>query len=642
MKVSSTVEGERQTLAPLPPTATTRLALLAALALASCGGDGASMTLRVARSDAGSGTITGHGNDWGFAHAVTVPSSTLMDPLWTTAGNMVTPRDGHTATLLSSGKVLVAGGGGDFGAVSATELFDPGTGTWSATGSLALTHGGHTATLLPSGMVLVAGGGPGLLGGGRSDYSQELYDPSTGTWRETSGMVSRRSGHTATLLPSGKVLIVGGLEYCGRACGGEVVHASAELYQPDILNAVTGSMATGRVSHTATLLPSGRVLVVGGRSRDVLLASSELYDPVTGMWSPTGSLSAARERHTALLLPSGMVLVVGGDNLSGVLASAEVYDPAIGTWNPTGSLATGRLGHTATLLPSGQVLVAGGASGASAEMYDPATGTWGAAGTMATARAYHTATPLAAGGVLVAGGFQVREVSAEIYDLGVVDYPLGISPTNATLPPKVSEIFSAVSGSGKGYTWTFVTNASGGTLSSSGVYTAGATGSVSDVISLTDSMGKSATATVTVTATFAISPPTATVAPNGDLTFTPSGGAPTRGWGSLEGYTTWGFVTNASGGRIAPWAGESWLYIAGPTGGVTDVIFAEDSVGNTAMATVTVTQPAKSSSCATAGGGAFPLLVLVVLPLMMQRAKGAERLGCAADPERKHEFLVGT
>src|SRR6059058_666188 len=170
----------------------------------------------------------------------------------------------------------------------------------------------------------------------------------------------------------------------------------------------TGSLKTARFHHTATLLPDGRVLVVGGEQGHTPLASAELYDPATGTWSATGSLNTARDSHTATLLPSGKVLVAGGRETDLYSASAELYNPATGTWSPAGSFDTGRVFHTATLLHNGKVLVAAGRgrdSGfielASAELYDPATGTWSATGSLSTARYDHTATLLPNGMVVV-------------------------------------------------------------------------------------------------------------------------------------------------------------------------------------------------------------------------------------------------
>jgi subtilisin-like proprotein convertase family protein len=227
---------------------------------------------------------------------------------------------------------------------------------------------------------------------------------------ETGSLSGPRMDHTATLLPNGKVLIVGGYD-------GEF-QATAELYDPTTgVFTPTGSMSTPRVYHTATLLPNGKVLVVGGQSDSVYHNSAELYDPVTGTFTLTGNPAGPRDRDTATLLPNGKVLFVSG-------SFAETYDPATGTFaNTTGPPVETRYNHTATLLPNGKVLLAGGfffVNLTSAELYDPTTGTFTATDSLDAGRFNHTATLLANGKVLIAGGGQLPDQteldSAELYD----------------------------------------------------------------------------------------------------------------------------------------------------------------------------------------------------------------------------------
>ncbi|REG37601.1 N-acetylneuraminic acid mutarotase [Archangium gephyra] len=335
---------------------------------------------------------------------------------WASAGNVSTVRADHSATLLPSGKVLVAGGfqlsGSTRNYFNSAELYDPTTGTWTSTGSMAVGRRYHTATLLASGKVLVVGG---EASAGVVLNSAELYDPATGTWSSAGAMAAGRQYHTSVRLPSGKVLVLGG------ASGG-VSKASSELYDPETGTwSSTGNMSVARTYTTATLLPSGKVLVAGGIS-GTTYASAELYDPVTGTWSLTGSMLSARRYHLAVLLPSGKVLVGGGFGSSGVLAASELYDPATGTWTATGSLGTQRAIQEAVLLPSGRVLVAGGTTDSStylssAELYDPAAGKWTPAGSMAAARRWFTLTRLSSGKVLAVAGLQngIYLSSAELY-----------------------------------------------------------------------------------------------------------------------------------------------------------------------------------------------------------------------------------
>ena len=341
---------------------------------------------------------------------------------WEYTGSLHTARYQHTATLLSDGEVLVAGGTGGLGGrpfLASAELYDQANGAWRATGSLNTRRNYHTATLLADGRVLVVGGydgGDGYLA------SAELYDLATEIWTVTGSLNTGRSYHTATLLPDGRVLVAGGSDGFNNL-------ASAELYDPATgIWTVTGSLNTARILQTATLLPNGEVLVAGGNGASGALASAELYDPVAGTWTFTGSLHTGRWFNSAVLLTDGKVLVADGLNPSepsSSLASAELYDPATGIWSVTGSLNTAREDwtNTATLLPTGQVLVAGGCCGyiESSELYDPTTGTWTFTGSLNAARVAHTATLLPNGKVLAAGGLGMATLkSAELYDSGIV------------------------------------------------------------------------------------------------------------------------------------------------------------------------------------------------------------------------------
>ena len=139
---------------------------------------------------------------------------------------MTVGRSEHAATLLPNGKVLVAGGLGQYGAMlSSAELFNPASNTWSATGTLSAMRYNHTAVLLSTGKVLVAGGTGRLKRSSVKLASCELYDPNTQTWSATGNLNTGRTQHTATVLQNGKVLAVGGLGSSGYL-------SSAELYTP--------------------------------------------------------------------------------------------------------------------------------------------------------------------------------------------------------------------------------------------------------------------------------------------------------------------------------------------------------------------------------------------------------------------------
>jgi hypothetical protein len=318
-------------------------------------------------------------------------------------------RASHTSTLLPSGQVLIAGGfagsGGESSPYTTAELFDVSRGTFQSVGSMSIGRSGHTATLLKNGEVLIAGGWTGHYD---RPGSAEIYDPASGAFTPTGSMVVGRAGNTATLLPDGRVLVAGGVDRQENAI------ASAEIYDPATRKFVqTGSMAEPRGAHTATALKDGRVLIVGGGSGHYpsqnIYRSAELFDPGTGKFTSTGQLSVGRHKHAAILLRSGKVLVAGGsDNRDwhGEYASAEIYDPASGTFSLTGEMNTARfkLPSAVALLPNGKVLVAGG--GPFAELYDETTGTFRKVpGSLGSARWFASLTLLSGGQALITGGY---------------------------------------------------------------------------------------------------------------------------------------------------------------------------------------------------------------------------------------------
>ena len=370
-----------------------------------------------------SGKVLVVGGFSGRGSSGAISTTELYDPAtgkWTKTGGMTNKRACQTTTLLPNGKVLAVGGIDDrTNSLTNAELYDPATGMWTATGALHTGRYFHTATLLPSGKVLVAGGG--RSSGSDVLSSAEVYNPATGTWTETGALAAARQNHTATLLANGKVLVAGGMNSTKP-----YYLTSVEVY--DAANGTwsgTGGLTTKRALHTATLLPNGSVLFAGGDSITSVelyagldsITSAELYDPTTGTCKATGGPTTKRTLHTATLLPSGKVLAAGGGDFSfHPLSSAELYDPTTGTWAAADWLTTKRASHTATPLPSGQVLLVGGynnagVSIASAELYNPAGGT--AAGALPTAREGRTAPVLPDGPDSLVGTY-----SAEVKENG--------------------------------------------------------------------------------------------------------------------------------------------------------------------------------------------------------------------------------
>ena len=341
--------------------------------------------------------------------------------------NLSQPRGLHTATLLNDGRVLVAGGR-SIQSYESAEIFDPNksddpeVSQWSPAGNMLLDRFDHTATMLSNGLILMVGGDKET---GAQLYTQskritlqdsELYDPATNSWSSAGDMPNPHgSGHTATLLDNGKVLVTGGI-YAKVLDAPREPSEFSDIYDPATGTwSTTGDLTKPRSKHQAVLLEDGNVLVIGDNS-------SEIYNISTGKWTDAGELPSNHgAQFSTTVLSNGKILVAGGGSSNWVggvevsipspIDNADIYDPSTGKWSSAGTMVKAEVFHTASLLQDGRVLVVGTVS---AQLYDPDSDSWSEAGSLKTqrgalmidgpARSFHTATVLNDGRVIIVGG----------------------------------------------------------------------------------------------------------------------------------------------------------------------------------------------------------------------------------------------
>ena len=363
----------------------------------------------------------------------------LYDPAtatFSTIGKMASPRFGHSATLLADGRVLIAGGRSAVDAasqLSSVELYDPATGTFAGAGDMMQPRNFHSAIALSDGRVLIAGGS--------LTNEAEVYDPSTGAFSSAGPLPLYATA--VTLLSDGKVLIQGSRP-TGTVDGFEF---GAGTYDPATQGfSFAGPTAKPTFAdRIGSLLTSGKVLDTPGSDEcGYSINAAELYDPATGAFT-LETMTTSRSDGSTTLLSDGTLLIAGGGDgppppgFSGPVRTrgAELYDPASGTFSVTGSMAEDRQDHTATILADGTVLVAGGwhalvGTLADAEIYHPKvvmpapvllslSGDGKGAGAIlhgSTQQVVSPANPAVAGEVV------------EIYGTGLID--------GAMIPPRVS------------------------------------------------------------------------------------------------------------------------------------------------------------------------------------------------------------
>ncbi len=350
------------------------------------------------------------------------------------AANLNQQRADFVASRLSDGRVLVVQGG------ASGEVYDPAQNQWTPTSAVPATNQyvGALAALDDGGAVLFGGDSTITL----------RFEGATNSWIPAAPMPGPRTNHSATRLPDGGVLVLGG--------DAPTTSATAWLYRPQSNSWLTlPSMSVARSDHVVALLPSGNVLVAGGYGVMTRLDSAERFEPAVGAWfsepnlrvqnsfpllvnlpngrvleladpetggAATSQYSPWREAarplpappaplsgSSAVALGDGRVVFAGGFAPTGPIAAVTAFDPATDAWAALPAPSSPRALATATLLRDGRVLLSGGVSSAGAatasvELYEPVAARWRAGPAMSGARVHHTATLLSDGRVLVAGG----------------------------------------------------------------------------------------------------------------------------------------------------------------------------------------------------------------------------------------------
>jgi hypothetical protein len=351
----------------------------------------------------------------GFYTKSVPPQFALLRPdqFETLSSTMVENRAAHTAVTMWNRRVLLAAGMTDYSQYGVSgDVFDGTTKSFRPSGGQIRDRRAY-APGVPFEL------GAMLIGGSNSDgalATTEVYVPGLSMFQPGPSLSEKRDFVAAVELNDGRVLVVGGLDYVGQYA---YYSQTAEIYDSDAggFRLTKGSPIAPRAGHTATLLPDGRVFITGGQSGGTSSpVVSEIFDPETETFTATTlSSQNQRQQHTAALVnESGNVLLCDGG-----VSLFEMYEATTESFHPAGAASTvNRYGATASLLPDGSVLIAGGLQNNGAgnmimldsfDLWKPSGGDYGGVYRpdviFPEPRYGHTATTLYDGRVLYAGGF---------------------------------------------------------------------------------------------------------------------------------------------------------------------------------------------------------------------------------------------
>ena len=347
----------------------------------------------------------------------------VLDPAWTTTGNLGTARARPGTVLLSNGRVLVAGGtdtGAPFPATKykTAELYDVATGTWAATGSLnGAAYQYPILTVLNDGRVLSAGETNSLFGGDTGNVGRlETYNPTTGVWTQNATMHWNRTRTRSVKLSNGKVLIVGGGTN-DPSQADQFASKTSEIFDPATNTVSDGPSLVAPVDNQVMVTLANGKTFVGAVNN-----TPQLFDPNTNTFSATGSwvpsyMSVFEGCGSALLSDGRVLVITGGDNGAGNPITSTIYNPATGTFSQTTG-APPASASTETNNGLGQGVANGDAyfiSGSnSAMLWNHTTGTWSQPDAMATPHSGGALVALPDGRLLAVGGADAANNATKI------------------------------------------------------------------------------------------------------------------------------------------------------------------------------------------------------------------------------------
>lgn len=254
----------------------------------------------------------------------------LFDPAtgtWSYTNPMHAGRRHPVTVQLADGRMLYATGASD-GCCGprnlSSEIYDPSTGTWSLTGNVNIGRDGATGVLLRDGRVLMTGGGTQF---GFATQS-EIFNPTTGIWSLAASTTGTQLVEHMTTLRDGRVLIAGGADHAGTP-----YLTTTQLYDPASNTwSLTGSLNYARASAIQVLLPDGKVLIAGGNDGIHSVLPAEIYDPATGAWTLAASMPVGVSEQGTASLADGRVFMAGGFALESpgqFTTAAEIYAPPV-------------------------------------------------------------------------------------------------------------------------------------------------------------------------------------------------------------------------------------------------------------------------------------------------------------------------